>query len=631
MKKIIAIISFCAAVCACSLDREPLTGPSSATFPASEKEAQSGILAAYKSLANDIQQYEPWPSRWQDALTDIASTRTVLSNWPNYTKSAITASYSAVQTYYKRIYKLAGRVHLVLDKLDNIKPTLTDPDVYYQFKAEGLLLRALVYDRGCQVYGGIPFIDHCLTLEDNAYPRMGRDSVIARILKDLDDDLLDKLPVQWEYAKWGTCRFGRVGAYMLKARICLEWGYVDDAVKYSKKALDLAEGHYSLTPLNYNNLPATHADGEPDCTPLFGYAAETGSKEWILAVQYNRLAASNTHAGIYTNVSRCHNGAASWGPSMGMMDSFQMKNGKAITDEGSGYDWTQPWKDRDPRLELYCVRPQSRCMNVQFAPSTPSATTVMDYVLGEYVRNSDVAGNKSEYGPNGKSGPGTVCLWRKYTDKTYYSQITGTGYEDELDAPIMRYAELLLIDAEANIESETGNLVRAKEQINKIRARVGMPAITTTDRKELRKALRYERKIELCNEGFRWFDIRRWSDDGLMYKNGVYDSNKVPVAFKAIVGINATPVKMTTVEGVQYAPAYNSTTCNLKPIIDNSWIVTYDPARTFDGKASNARKHDVKNYNWGKDELWPFPQDELTSNPAMDPVKDQNPGYTGNN
>ena len=51
------------------------------------------------------------------------------------------------------------------------------------------------------------------------------------------------------------------------------------------------------------------------------------------------------------------------------------------------------------------------------------------------------------------------------------------------------------------------------EAINRVRARVNMPPVTDRSREGLRKALRYERKAELCNEGFRWFDIRRlWND-----------------------------------------------------------------------------------------------------------------------
>ena len=617
MKKFISIIILAAAVCSCSLDRYPLTGPSSATFPSSPEEAQSGVLSAYKALANCIQQYEPFPSRWLDQLTDMGSMRTVISSWPDYVNSNLTPTQGHANDEYAHIYKGVGRVHMVLDNLDNIKPKLKDESVYYQFKAELLLCRAMFYDRGCQLFGDIPFVDHCLSLDDYEYARTPKKEVIERILyTDLKDELLDYLPLRWERGAWGTCRFGRVAAYMLKGRICLEWGYLEDAAKYSAKAIELAgQAGYSLTPLDYKTFYSTAAEGQPDCSPLFGFSAETNSDEWIFAVQYNVQAASNVHTGIYTYCSRVHNGAATCGPSMSMVDSFQDKNGLAISDPKSCYNWQKPWENRDPRLELYLVRPNSRCMGIQYTVD-PAVKTVHDYISNVDVENKDVVGNKSEFGPNGKSGPGTVCLWRKYNDNAYYGQITGTSYPDDMDAVTMRYAELLLNDAEANIELGTngGNLARAREEINMIRSRVGMPAVTATSQAALRTALRYERKIELCAEGFRWFDIRRWCDDGLVYEKGQAKSGVTPLVVKAI-------------DGPQYAPAFGVVVTSAKPIVDKNWIVAYDTTATgtFDGRLffNVARRHDTRKFTVNRDEVWPIPDKEMRTNSKMT----QNPGY----
>lgn len=523
--------------------------------------------------------------------------RTTLSNWPNFGLSTVTSSLSHVENTYARIYKAIGRVHLVLDNLDNLRGVVTD-EQYYQFKAELLCLRAYQYDKGCKFFGDMPWVDHALTLDDYAYARTPKAEVIANILADLDDELLDHLPIAWDKATWGTARIGRVAAYMLKARICLEWGFFEDAAKYSKKALDLAAGVYDLTPLDCTYY-ATHADGEPDPSPLFGYTAEQNSKEWIFAIQFDRLAASNTHTGIYTFCSRVHNGAAGAGPSQHMIDTFQCTDGLSIA-ESPLYNWQDPWKNRDPRLDLYCQRTNSRSMGVQFSID-PADKTVFDYNLGKAVPNGDVTGNKSEYGPNGTKGPGGY-LWRKWNDMAYYGTITGNSYEDELDVPIMRFAELLLIDAEANIEWAGGDLARAKANIDRVRARVNMPAVKATDRDGLRSALRYERKVELCCEGFRWFDIRRWKGA---------DGN--PVAYKAI-------------NGPQYAPAFGKTTFNGIPQIDENWVVTYDESKTFNNATFNGRIHTTRKFVLNKDELWPFPNSEMVTNPLIG-LENNNPGY----
>jgi len=90
--------------------------------------------------------------------------------------------------------------------------------------------------------------------------------------------------------------------------------------------------------------------------------------------------------------------------------------------------------------------------------------------------------------------------------------VNGTKTEDDINAGIIRFADLLRIEAEANIEWDGGDLAIAEANINRVRARVNMPPVTDRSREGLRKALRYERKAELCNEGFRWFDIRPLED-----------------------------------------------------------------------------------------------------------------------
>ena len=42
-----------------------------------------------------------------------------------------------------------------------------------------------------------------------------------------------------------------------------------------------------------------------------------------------------------------------------MVDTFQCTDGKPIT-ESPLYDWQNPWANRDPRLDLFCLRPDTR-------------------------------------------------------------------------------------------------------------------------------------------------------------------------------------------------------------------------------------------------------------------------------
>lgn len=81
-----------------------------------------------------------------------------------------------------------------------------------------------------------------------------------------------------------------------------------------------------------------------------------------------------------------------------------------------------------------------------------------------------------------------------------------------LNYRILRYADVLLMYAEA--ENQLGNDAEARKYLNMVRARVDLPAVTSSG-KQLRDAIRLERRLELALEDNRLYDLRRWKgDDG---------------------------------------------------------------------------------------------------------------------
>lgn len=79
---------------------------------------------------------------------------------------------------------------------------------------------------------------------------------------------------------------------------------------------------------------------------------------------------------------------------------------------------------------------------------------------------------------------------------------------------IMRYAEVLLMYAEACIQS--GNTAEALTYINMTKERAGAPLATTADM----SVLETEKKCELWLEGCRWADMKRWKHFDLAKKAG---------------------------------------------------------------------------------------------------------------
>ena len=78
-----------------------------------------------------------------------------------------------------------------------------------------------------------------------------------------------------------------------------------------------------------------------------------------------------------------------------------------------------------------------------------------------------------------------------------------------IDYRVMRYAEVLLMAAEAHLQSANGDKSKATSYINKIRQRAQLPAL---ERQATMDDLKTEKRLELCYEGCRFQDLIRWGE-----------------------------------------------------------------------------------------------------------------------
>ena len=170
-----------------------------------------------------------------------------------------------------------------------------------------------------------------------------------------------------------------------------------------------------------------------------------------------------------------------------LVDAFEMKDGTAFS-WSNPVEAASPYANRDPRL--------SASVLYEGATWYPRASTDGKMRMGTW--------------PDGTAGPDAqfTNYWlRKYIDVNAGKV---PDYTDLTACPPwvrMRYAEVLLDYAEANIE--LGNDAEAQKYINMVRARVGMPPVTETG-DALRQRYRNERRVELAFEEQRFFDVRRW-------------------------------------------------------------------------------------------------------------------------
>lgn len=88
-----------------------------------------------------------------------------------------------------------------------------------------------------------------------------------------------------------------------------------------------------------------------------------------------------------------------------------------------------------------------------------------------------------------------------------YKQLGPQSGDADSDLPLLRYADVLLMQAEAlNAQGQT---TAAEPFLNQVRARAGLAAKTGLSQADFALALEQERRVEFAFEGHRWFDLVR--------------------------------------------------------------------------------------------------------------------------
>jgi len=192
-------------------------------------------------------------------------------------------------------------------------------------------------------------------------------------------------------------------------------------------------------------------------------------------------------------------------PSQNLVDAFPMANGLPITDPNSGYDPQNPYANRDPRLELYIIHNGSK-----FKGAT--ITTAVDGTDNNAMNKFDGRSTRTGY------------YLKKFLveDVNADPNSTTNGYHVK---PWIRYTEIFLDYAGAANEAwgpKNGgnNGFSAYDVIKAIRQRAGVggnddPYLEKCAASQdlMRELIRNERRLELCFEGFRFWDLRRWKVD----------------------------------------------------------------------------------------------------------------------
>jgi hypothetical protein len=101
-----------------------------------------------------------------------------------------------------------------------------------------------------------------------------------------------------------------------------------------------------------------------------------------------------------------------------------------------------------------------------------------------------------------------------------------------MDFPVLRYADVLLMKAEAL--NNLGKTTEAEAPLNEVRARAGLPAVTGLSQADFKAKVLHERRMELAFEGQRWFDLIR-VDNGDYGLNFLHSIGKVNATSKFLL------------------------------------------------------------------------------------------------
>ncbi|SFM81200.1 Starch-binding associating with outer membrane [Chitinophaga sp. YR627] len=364
--------------------------------------------------------------------------------------------------------------------LNNIMQVQMSDGLRNKLRGELHFIRAFRYHDLIRNYGKVVLMgDKVYNLSDNMaeanYTRSSIKEGIDYAVAELDS-AVQYLPAAND-DKWQLGRATRGAALALKARLLLyaasplyNTGTWEAAAAAAKAVMDLTQ--YSIA---------------PDYTKLF---LNVNNNEIIFCRQY-AIGARHVCMEI-ANGPNGYNGWAGNSPLQNLVDAYEMKSGKPITDATSGYDAANPYANRDARFYA----------SILYNGASYRGSTIQGYTPG---------GKDSKDGPSNWNSTKTGYYLRKFMDDN--NPIDNPWEVAGLQPWIyLRYAEVLLNYAEAQNEA-AGPDATVYDAINQIRQResVKQPALAAgLSQSQMRDVIRRERQVELAFEEHRFYDVRRW-------------------------------------------------------------------------------------------------------------------------
>ena len=350
-----------------------------------------------------------------------------------------------IRNWWNGLYSVIAQTNLVLEKVPAITPM--DEARKAQILGEARFLRAWAYFYLVRLYGDVPLITapQSATSENFLPARTSSEEVYAVIVDDLKQAEAANLP--WQDAS-GRASRAAVKSTLAKVYLTMAGQPLNKGAEYYRLAADAAKDVIDNAGIT---LFATYAD-------LHSLAQENKG-EHIFQIQYLASVAGNPMQQLllpnFKNVSAYSDEVGSTVPTVQFYNSYEANDLRAR--DRQGFFYTSYYDGGDGALKPL---------------NAPYIFKHFDLVA------------------NGTAGT------------------KGTAQAD-LNWPLIRYADVLLIYAEAQNRADGSPNAQAYEALNSIRRRAQIPVLSGLSQTAFEEAVWRERWHELCYEGVTWFDMVR--------------------------------------------------------------------------------------------------------------------------
>jgi len=448
----ILLIALSMGVSACvSLDEDPESFISPEQFYRTSGDAVAAVNSIYYHLNSNAAGQQPiYNSLFNTGMDFMTDDITAGPGSPNPdVRSLAILAHSSTFLRGKEIwmqhYSAVNKANVAIERIPGIE---MNQELKNRLLGEARFLRALYYFNLVRLFGDVPLLltdQTRLPIDQLQVTRTPKEQVYAQIIDDLNESAA--LFHAGATGEAGRATEGAAKALLSKVYLTKrEWA---NAVTLAEEVIDGPYGYILL----------------PDYARVFLPAFKNG-KEHIFSAQFS-VAANQLNAVTSRDI-------ASGIP--GLRGSY----GDQVTFYTEG---------TDKFFSIYKLyRSKDKRKRVSFVTRYKSPT------------------NGNWYGSlNDKNIPGdSVPYLNKYWDPNY-----ATTNKSEVNANILRFAEVLLIHAEAENELN-GPTEKAYTSLNKIRRRAGLDDLTEgLNKDQFRDSVYLDRRLELVGEYQRYFDLIR--------------------------------------------------------------------------------------------------------------------------